>query len=400
MIRVLLVSPLDPKKPGNLKFLVGGENTYTRTLLANSPKGVIYIHHLDALSRGLVEYTVVQGLLSIFVKFRILPLSSGSQCLKIKGDFDLVHAHGYSVQITGKKLPIVLSDSSSNYLFLCDYLNWPKWRIKFGYFLRRKIFGLLGLMDADTNVEEASKLIVFSKFAKKIHQKLGASKNKIEMIYPGLSTKYSKQSDPVSEEFYETGSDMINILFVGTWFERKGGQLLLGAFKKLSSKYPNARLTIVGEVPSHYSSSEGANATESRSKRRSSRFHSNNIHQYDYVPRERLMREFFPKADIFVLVPPKVEGYGFAVVEAMSFGIPVVVSNVCALPELVEDGKCGFVVKSGNVDDLYDKLEVLIKDPKLRLKIGEQAKKRFEEKFTSGVMNKKLLSVYKKALKS
>ncbi len=400
MIRVLFVSPQDPDVPGDLKFLMGGENTYTRTLLANPPKGVIYTHHFDALSKGLVEYTVLQGLLSIFVKFRILPLSSGSQCLKIKGDFDLVHAHGYSVQITGKKLPIVLSDSSSNYLFLRDYMKWPEWRIRIGYFLRRKIFGLLGLMDADTNVEKASKLIVFSKFAKKIHQKLGASKNKIEMIYPGLSTKYSKQSDPVSEEFYETGSDMINILFVGTWFERKGGALLIEAFKILSEKYSNIRLTIVGQVPSHYSSSEGANATESRSKRRSSRFHSNNIHQYDYVPRERLMRDFFPKADIFVLVPPKVEGYGFAVVEAMSFGIPVVVSNVCALPELVEDGKCGFVVKSGNVDDLYDKLEVLINDSKLRLKIGEQARRRFRQKFSTEIMQKKLVVTYRDALKS
>ena len=123
-----------------------------------------------------------------------------------------------------------------------------------------------------------------------------------------------------------------------------------------------------------------------------------NVKCINYVPREKLMREFFPKADIFVLVPPKVEGYGFAVVEAMSFGIPVVVSNVCALPELVEDGKCGFVVKSGNVDDLYDKLEVLIKDQKLREKMGDAAKKRFLEKFSVEKSNAKLLAVYRQVL--
>ena len=373
MIRVLLVSPLDPKKPGNLKFLVGGENTYTRTLLANPPKGVIYTHHLDALSRGLIEYTVLQGLLSMFVKFRILPLSSGSQCLKIKGEFDLVHAHCYSVQITGKKLPIVLSDSSSNYLFLRDYLNWPKWRIKFGYFIRRVLFNRFGVVDADTNLEKAKRLIVFSKFASKVHTKLGAREQKIELIPPGLFLPKMRQKKNYKR---------IKILFVGIWFERKGGHLLLQAYNKLSKKFSNLKLTIIGSIPKKYN------------------IDGLNINQKDYVPRERLLREYFPNTDILVLVPPKAEGFGFVVLEALSFGIPTIVSDVYALPEIVENAKTGFVIQTGNSAQLVEKLEVLINDPKLRLKFGEQAIKRFKEKFTSGVMNKKLLSVYKKALKS
>ena len=390
MIKVLLVSPIDPKVPGNLKYLVGGESTFTQTLLANPPEGVVYIDHLEALKRGDIEYLPWQKWLWLLVKLRVLPLSSGSQCLLVKKHFDLIHCHAYSLKIEGKTAPVILSDSSSNYLFLRDYMKWPEWRIKIGYFLRRKMFDLLGLMDADTNPKGTKRIIVFSQFAQYLHEKLGVSHSKMEVLPPGLKIS-NKRKTPIGE------SRTINILFVGIWFERKGGHLLLEAFERLNKKYRNIYLTIVGEVPKNVK----CQMSPIRQAQGDPEYiEGSNVKCINYVPREKLMREFFPKADIFVLVPPKVEGYGFAVVEAMSFGIPVVVSNVCALPELAEDGKCGFVVKSGNVDDLYDKLEVLIKDPKLRLKIGEQAKKRFEEKFTSGVMNKKLLSVYKKALKS
>ena len=125
-----------------------------------------------------------------------------------------------------------------------------------------------------------------------------------------------------------------------------------------------------------------------------------NIDKKDFVPREKLLREFFPNADVFVLVPPKVEGFGFSVLEAISFGIPVVVSNVCALPELVENGKTGFVVKPGSVNDLVEKLEILIKDQTLREKMGDAARKRFLEKFSIEKSNSGLLKIYNNALKS
>lgn len=377
MIKVLLVAPVDPEVPGDLKFLVGGESTYTKTLLNFPPEGVDYIHHSEALRKGLIAQLSVSKVLDFLVKFRILPLSSGNKCFRIRGNFDLIHCHGYSIKTVGKKIPIILSDSSSNYLFLKDYVNWPTWRIKIGYALRRFLFGLLGVVDADTNLEKAKKLMVFSQFAKKIHLRLGAPKRKIEVVPAGLP---SLSRHPGSHEVAQ-----VNILFVGTWFERKGGPILLEAFRRLCRKYKNIRLTIVGPIPK-------------RLKEKFSLRSNNNIAQFDYVPRERLMREFFPKADIFVLVPPKVEGFGFVVLEAMSFGIPVVVSNVCALPELVDDRKTGFVITPGSVEDLADKLETLIADQSLRDRMGKAARKRFEEKFTVKKSNQALLAIYRQAL--
>ncbi len=375
MIKVILIGPLDPEVPeGDLKLLTGGETTYIRTLLQSPPNGIVYTHWSKALKKREIEFTLIHHLVSILVKLRILPISSGSFCIRVAGDYDMIHAHSNSIKIIGRKIPIVLSDSSSNYLFLRDYLNWPQWRINFGYFLRRKIFKILKIIDPDSNLEGAKKLIVFSEFAKKIHLKLGAAKTKVQVIHPGLSKMVVKRKKSIRGD--------VSILFVGTWFERKGGLIMLEAFKRLSKNYKNIQLTVVGPIPEKF-------------KLETAKF---KVQSYDYVPRERLLKDFYPNADIFALVPPRVEGYGFVVLEAMAFGIPVVVSNICALAELVDDGRTGFVVKPGSVDDLERKLGILIKSKTVRNIMGKAARRRFLENYLIQRSNEKLLEVYRQAL--
>jgi len=118
IMEVLLISPQDPKVPSNLKFLMGGENTYTQSLLSLPPKGVNYTHHTQALQKGDIEYVPLQKLLSYSIKFRLFPLDSGSQCFRLKKHFDLIHSHAYNLKIVGDiQPPIILGDSSSNFLF-------------------------------------------------------------------------------------------------------------------------------------------------------------------------------------------------------------------------------------------------------------------------------------------
>lgn len=372
MLKILLVAPTDPQIPSNLKLLAGGENTYTRMLLTNPPDDVKYIPYTEALDKGLIEYLPIQEILANLVKFRILPPSAGTQAILIKDKFDLVHVHAYSLKMEGAKIPIILSDSSSNYLFLRDYLNWLKWRIKVGFVIRKFLFKKLGVSDPDTNLENVSKLIVFSKFAKDVHLKLGAPEKKIAVIPPGLT-------NPKVEKVRK-GKKEINILFVGIWFERKGGPLLLESFKILSQKFPNIRLTIVGPVPKKYM------------------IKSSKIYQTNFVPRETLLKEFFPQADIFVLVPPKAEGFGFVLIEAASFGIPAIVSQVYALAEIIDDGITGFVIAPGNLNLLIDRLTKLISDGSLRQKMGQQAKKQFSKKFAVAKSNEKLLEIYQSVI--
>jgi len=223
--------------------------------------------------------------------------------------------------------------------------------------------------DPNLNLERAKKLIVWSNFAKKLHLKLGVDRRKIVVIPPGIAKL------PLGK----VKTKNFNILFIGIWFERKGGRLLLKAYKILKKKYPEIKLNLIGQLPKEVSLSKDA-------------------WQTDYLPREKLIKKIFPQADVLVLVPPVVEGYGLVVLEAASIGIPAVVSSVCALPELVENGKTGFVIKPGSVGQLVEKLELLIKNPNLKEKMGQAAKKRFAQKFWIRQTNQKLLRVYQEAI--
>lgn len=367
-MRVLLISPKDPDKPGNLKFLVGGENTFTRTLLANPPSGVEYIHHSQALKEGKIVYTGCQRPLSFLMKARILPLDVGMQCFEIKDKFDLVHSHVYCLKLKNYFGPVVLSDSSSNILFLRDYLGWGKTRIAASYTLRKFLAKKLDIYDQNLNLKDAP-LIIWSEFAKRIHEKLGVDPKKIIVIPPGIEAAKIKKKN-------HRGT---NILFIGVWFKRKGGELLLQAYKKLKSKYQKLKLIIVGQVP-----------FETKLPKE--------VLHWDYLPREKLLKEVFPLADILVLVPPVAEGYGLVVHEAASYGIPAVVSRVYALPELVEDQKTGFVIAPGSLEELVGKLETLIRNSSLREKLGKEAKNRFLDKFWIEKTNEKLLQVYRAAI--
>lgn len=353
---------------------MGGENTYTQILLKYPPQGVEYIHFKDALEKGEIEYTAWQSRLSILMKLRILPLGAGFICLKLKRKYDLIHSHAYSLKLDGKiKPPVILSDSSSNSLFLKDYLGWPNWRIKINYFIRGLISRIFGIYDQELNIKHAQKLLVFSKFAKDVHQKLGADPKKIEVIYPGIPKTRFKQK--------KTKKRNINILFAGVWFERKGGLILLQAFNKLIKLYTNLRLTILGPVPSYLDISNPL------------------ITHQDYVDYKTLLTRYYPQADIFVLVPPKAEGFGLVVLEAQSFGIPTIVSSVYALSELVEDQKTGFVIKPNNTSQLYKTLEILITRSDIRRKMGKEARKRFLKLFEVNIARERLKAVYLKVLR-
>ncbi len=90
-MKVLLISPINPKIPGNLKFL-SGESTYTETLLASPPDSVKYIYFEDALKKGDIQYTFWQIPLNLLIKFRMLPLSPRIICIKVKKNYLINHS--------------------------------------------------------------------------------------------------------------------------------------------------------------------------------------------------------------------------------------------------------------------------------------------------------------------
>lgn len=85
-------------------------------------------------------------------------------------------------------------------------------------------------------------------------------------------------------------------------------------------------------------------------------------------------------ADIY-LQPSQIESQGIAVIGAMYYSMPCVVSNSGGLPESVVDGVTGYVIQRQEVEGYVDKIVQLIQNEEVRIQMGYEGKRRFEEKF-------------------
>ena len=109
------------------------------------------------------------------------------------------------------------------------------------------------------------------------------------------------------------------------------------------------------------------------------------------------LRKFYGKARFLVVPSIWFEGCPMVILEAMGWGIPVIASRIGGLPEIVEDGKTGFLFEPGNVEDLADKMNRLWNDPDLCAKMGLAARKKAAEEYSEEIYYRRLMDVYQKA---
>jgi glycosyltransferase involved in cell wall biosynthesis len=103
----------------------------------------------------------------------------------------------------------------------------------------------------------------------------------------------------------------------------------------------------------------------------------------------------FSEADIFAF-PTYNEAFGLVNLEAMQFSLPVVSTLEGGIPDIIEDNVSGLLVNPKDAIAFAEKLEILIKDPKLRISMGENGHKRYKENFTHSAFENRLLDILKK----
>jgi len=85
--------------------------------------------------------------------------------------------------------------------------------------------------------------------------------------------------------------------------------------------------------------------------------------------------EFYAALDLYIM-PSRSEGWGLTALRAMSFGIPVIASNAGGLPELVENGKSGWLVPPESPEALAGAIEQGASDPARLCEFGRHARER------------------------
>jgi len=156
------------------------------------------------------------------------------------------------------------------------------------------------------------------------------------------------------------------VLFVGVLERYKGVDVLLTAWPAVLEAIPDAMLTIVGS------------GTQSKKLLRSvtGREFEHTVRFIDPVPQNEL-RELVDQASCLVL-PSRSEGLGRVVIEAMARARPVVGSSVGGIPELIDDGRTGWLVPPGDVASLSAAMSSVLSDPSAAEKMGHEARQDFE----------------------
>ncbi|MCI0591225.1 MAG: glycosyltransferase family 4 protein [Gammaproteobacteria bacterium] len=163
--------------------------------------------------------------------------------------------------------------------------------------------------------------------------------------------------------------DNENLLFIGADFERKGGMVLLRAFRKVRSVCPAAKLHIVGPrklaIPSDLS--HGV-------------VYQGFLSKNDPIEK-RMFAKIMNDSSLFVM-PSLYEPFGIAPLEAMAYQIPVILTDGWAFPEMVQPGFNGELVRFGDADDLAEKIISLLKKPSLLETMGKAGRELVLKRFT------------------
>ncbi|OGL41237.1 MAG: hypothetical protein A2043_02860 [Candidatus Schekmanbacteria bacterium GWA2_38_9] len=113
---------------------------------------------------------------------------------------------------------------------------------------------------------------------------------------------------------------------------------------------------------------------------RSDRFKSNN-YLFFFQSRKGIQPELYQMSDITVHPNVKPDSNGLRAVEAMACGKPVIASDIGVFKDIVDDGKTGFLVEPGNNNQLSEKIDILLRDDKLRTEMGKEGRKKVEAEY-------------------
>jgi glycosyltransferase involved in cell wall biosynthesis len=214
--------------------------------------------------------------------------------------------------------------------------------------------------------------------------------DKIRVIHNGVDTKKFQPASDKRKANQELGfnPDDTAILSVGRLYARKGLFTLIDSMPAVVRKFPRAKFIISGRGQSDEMKKLVAHAQRLGV--------IDNIIFTGYYPDRKLPR-LYQAADVFAF-STFYENLPFAVLEALSTGLPVVTTNVGGIPEMIDDGKNGFLVQPFDSPELSDRILYYLEHPDATSEMAIMARKVIEERFDWRLIVKKVLAVYDEAL--
>jgi glycosyltransferase involved in cell wall biosynthesis len=277
----------------------------------------------------------------------------------IKNGIDIVHCHQYTPYVYGvigallTKCRVIFTEHGR---FFPD-LRKPK---------RVLVNPLLNLVtNSVTAISAATRdaLVTYENFPK----------HKIQVIYNGIDdTRFIGFQGQGEKSFFNIDGDAHVLGTVARLDSIKNQQMMIKSLKRVHEFHPNTYLVIVGDGP------ERANLETL-------------VKYLDLMPFviftgfRQDTHLFYQFMDLFLLTSFS-EGTAMTLLEAMASGVPCLATDVGGNPEIVEHGETGYLVPSDDVGALSKAISSLLDNKPLMKKIGNQGRRRFENRFFADKM--------------
>lgn len=232
-------------------------------------------------------------------------------------------------------------------------------------------------------VAAAERTITVSEFSRgQLVAELGVDGDRVEVVPNGVDARFAPgPRDPGLAGRLGLAAGPV-ALFLGGLKRRKNLPFLLEVWREVAAARPDTTLLIAGAGP-----------MAAPLRRQAERLGlgrrvvlAGRLAEADKVGCYNL-------ADVFVF-PSDLEGFGFAVAEAMSCGVPVVVSDRGALPELVRDGAEGFVCAAGDRAAFARAVRRCLDDRALARRLGEAGRRRIDAAFRWDRASRRVEEIY------
>lgn len=227
-------------------------------------------------------------------------------------------------------------------------------------------------------------IITVSEFSKKqIINDYGVEEDRIVAVYNGVDDKYKPlPKDPVMENKYGTNGKKV-LMYVGGMKKRKNLSFLLECLAEIRKEFSQEWLCLIF----------GRGEELASLKRKCETLGISNLVRFcGYLPEEEKCR-VLNICDIYVF-PSLLEGFGMAAVEAMACGKPVVGLNTASLPEIIDNDKTGLLSVPGDKRAYINSVLLLLKDEKLREKLGNNARGKTEKCYSWDESARKVMGHY------
>lgn len=375
---------------------VGGAETYLKNLKAHLLKQGHDVRVLTSKSDSQMESFGDYFFTGVNQEspFRIVPyifnLSAYFRLKNVLKEFrpDVVHLHfifyhtSPSVMLLLKKIPVVMTthahellapvglrySENCNHPFIGYCMKCTGFLKYYPERFKRFFFNKVATIDL---------FIAPSNYYKSLYSQAGYKP--ITTLHNGIQMK--SESPPLN-------SNKHNLLYVGRLAEEKGVEYIIRALPLILKKFPDTNVIVVGDGPDM-----------ERLNKMSEKLLVSSHTTFTGKVKNDHVEKYYQQSTIVVVPSTYPDNLPTVCIEAMNCGRPIIAARIGGIPELVEDGRNGYLFEPKNSTQLAEKVIALFSDKEKLTQFGKKSRQMIE-KFSIDTHTSKLLSLYKQVTKN